>query len=91
MAETTKARKKPVRTAPQRKDFDSEVAWLQAKLNAAQDAEHEADAKRVDRINTRIASVQTQIAALNNKLSLLQAERDKLTPESWSQAPLDEV
>jgi chromosome segregation ATPase len=72
------ARKTPVRTAPQRKDYPSEVAWLDAKLQHALAEEDKANKAKVERIEKRIASVQKQRAELDSKLSKLEAERTAL-------------
>jgi hypothetical protein len=72
------ARKTPVRTAPQRKDYPSEVAWLEAKLAHVQAEEAKAAEAKVVRVEKRIASVQKTIADYTARLSQLEAERDKL-------------
>ena len=73
------ARKTPVRTAPARKDFNSELEWLQAKIEHVQAQETKTASEKVTRINKRIASVQAQRATLDVKLRDLTAKRDAIT------------
>jgi chromosome segregation ATPase len=84
-------RKTPVRTAPARKDYPSEVAWLEAKLAHAQAEEAKAAEAKVARVDKRIASTQKAIADLTAKLGQLEAERDKLRGLVMSEQPADEV
>ena len=86
-----KPRKTPVRTGPQRKDYPSEVAWLEAKLAHAQAEEAQANQARVARVEKRIATVQKQRAALDIRLGELEAERDKLVGTTYTAIEADEV
>lgn len=85
------ARKKPVRTAPARKDFSTEIEWLQAKLDHAQkQAATEAQAK-VERIEKRIATQQGVIAKATARLNELEKERDEARGLVLTPSPADEV
>ena len=85
------ARKKPVRTAPARKDYATEIEWLQAKLDHAQkQAATEAQAK-VGRIEKRIATQQGVIARATARINELEKERDEARGLVMSGTPADEV
>ena len=76
------ARKTPVRTAPARKDYPTEIAWLQAKLEHAEAVWTKTAEARVERLNKRISSLHKQRAELDAKLKELTDERAKLATET---------
>ena len=71
-------RKTPVRTAPARKDYPSEVAWLEAKLAHAQEQQAKASESKVRLLDKRIGSAKKQIAALTAKVVKLEEQRTAL-------------
>lgn len=61
-----------------RMEGESDVAFLERKLEYAKRVEADKAAAKVIHVNKRISSKQAQIAKLTSELSQLEAERDKL-------------
>jgi hypothetical protein len=101
MADKAKTRKAPVRTAPARKDYPSEIAWLHAKLEHAQAEQTKVNEAKVARLDKRLAALKTEYLVIAERIDKLARERDLLAfgdsltsddqPPTFVGVPADEV